>query len=60
MAKLTTEDKRKIIRLHEERQLSISEIARSFYVNKHTIKILIRTYQVHGESCLIKQQAEKS
>ena len=59
MAKLTYEDKKEIVRLYNEEHYGYGEISKKYNVAKPTILLIVRKYNMHGESSLIKQKNRK-
>ncbi len=53
MAKLSIDDKREIIKLHERGE-TISKICRQYNVNDHTVYLLLRKYSIHGDKVFEK------
>ena len=54
MAKLTTEDKKEIVRLRLEEGVSLSDLSIRFGINKHNVEKLISKYKIHGEKIFEK------
>ena len=55
MAKLTTEDKKEIVRLRLKEGISIPNLSSRFGVNRHRIDKLIRRFKLHGEKIFEKR-----
>ena len=58
MAKLTTEDKFKIVNLYKE-GLGYNLIAKKFYVNDESIRKIIKQYELFGDDALIVKHKNK-